>query len=55
LEDIKVVGMIVYTGMDAAARQTSVIFGGSEAVFELIEAHNMDVHGILDKVTTGLK
>jgi hypothetical protein len=55
LEEIEVVSVIIYTGMDAAARQTSAFFGGSDAVFRLIEAHNLDVREIMDKITTTLK
>jgi hypothetical protein len=55
LEEIEVIGAIVYTGMDAAARQTSAFFGGSDAVFQLIDAHNLDVREIMDKITTTLK
>lgn len=47
--------MIVYTGTDPAARQTSFIFGGSELVRDALAAHPTDVREVLDNITTQIK
>ena len=55
LEQIEVVGAIVYTGTDAAARQTSTIFGGSSLVQDILSDTRSDVRKIIDRITTDIK
>ena len=55
LNEIEVVGAIVYTGTDAAARQASAIFGGSTLVQDMIHNSRTDVRKILDRMTTDIK
>jgi hypothetical protein len=55
LEEIEVVGAIVYMGTDAAARQTSALFGGSELIKDMLAANPKDVRTILDNITTAIK
>jgi hypothetical protein len=50
-----VVGAIIYTGLDAAARQTSTIFGGSALVHQLLNDNPVDVRKLLDRITTYIK
>jgi hypothetical protein len=55
LEDIEVVGAIVYTGIDAGAKQLSTVFGGSDTIQQLIENNKINVRKLLDKLATGIK
>jgi hypothetical protein len=55
LEDIDVVGAVIYKGTDAAGRQLSAVFGGSDAVRKLIEDNRVDVRTRLDQLTTSIK
>jgi hypothetical protein len=47
--------LIVYTGPDPGARQTSTIFGGSDLIQKVINDNNVDVRKLLDRATTYLK
>ena len=55
MEQIEVVGAIVYTGPDGAARQTSTIFGGSELFQKLLDDNAVDVRKVIDRITTYFK
>ncbi|KAI6023188.1 hypothetical protein BKA83DRAFT_4125836 [Pisolithus microcarpus] len=55
LEDIEIVGAVMYVGQDPAGRQTSGIFGGSDVVREFINAKAIDVRGLMDKYTAIFK
>ncbi|KAI5999670.1 hypothetical protein EDD15DRAFT_2193701 [Pisolithus albus] len=55
LEDIEIVGAVMYVGQDPAGRQTSGIFGGSDVVREFINAKALDVRGLMDKYTAIFK
>ena len=47
--------MIIYTGSDAAAQQTSAVFGRSVAVEELINNHGVNVRDVLADMTTAIR
>jgi predicted metallopeptidase len=55
LEQIEVVGAIVYMGTDSAAQQTSFLFGGSDLVRDALAANPTDVQEVLDNITTQIK
>ncbi|KAI6010320.1 hypothetical protein EDC04DRAFT_2905980 [Pisolithus marmoratus] len=55
LEDIEIVGAVMYVGQDPAGRQTSGIFGGSEAIRNFINENSIDVRALLDKYTAIFK
>ncbi|KAI6037648.1 hypothetical protein EDC04DRAFT_2604564 [Pisolithus marmoratus] len=55
LEDIEIVGAVMYIGQDPAGRQTSGIFGGSEAIRNFINDNSIDVRALLDKYTAIFK
>jgi hypothetical protein len=55
LNEIEVVGAIIYTGTDAAARQTSTIFGGLALVQDMLSDTRTDVCKILDRITVDIK
>ncbi|KAI6013849.1 hypothetical protein EDC04DRAFT_2904430 [Pisolithus marmoratus] len=55
LEDIEIVGAVMYVGQDPAGRQTSGIFGGSEAIRNFINDNSIDVRALLDKYTAIFK
>jgi hypothetical protein len=55
LEQIEVVGAIIYTGPDPAARQTSTIFGGSTLLQEMLTNTRSDVRKLIDRLTTDIK
>ncbi|KAI6003566.1 hypothetical protein EDC04DRAFT_2611682 [Pisolithus marmoratus] len=55
LEDIEIVGAVMYVGQDPAGRQTSGIFGGSEAIRNFINDNGIDVWALLDKYTAIFK
>ena len=52
---MEVIGAILYTGQDAAAKQMSALFGSSDMVRQLIVNNDVDVRRIIDKLTTALK
>jgi hypothetical protein len=52
---LEVVGAILYTGTDPAGRQLSTVFGGSDAIRDLINENEADVRTFLDKLTTSVK
>ncbi|KZS99378.1 uncharacterized protein LAESUDRAFT_765611, partial [Laetiporus sulphureus 93-53] len=55
LEDMEVFGAIVYKGTDAAAKQLSVIFGGSDTIKTLIELNQVDVRQMLDNFSACIR
>jgi hypothetical protein len=55
IEEIEVVGAIIYLGNDPAARQKSMLFGGSNSIKNLLANANIDIRRIIDVLTTGLK
>lgn len=55
INEIEVVGAIIYTGTDAAARQTSTLFGGSALIQDMLVDSRTDVRKILDRLTTDIK
>lgn len=55
LDEIEVVGAIVYTGLDAAARQTSSVFAGSTLARDMVSDTRTHVRQILDRITTDIK
>ena len=55
LEQIEVVGAIVYTGPDPAARQTSTLFGGSTLLQDMLLDTRSDVRKVIDRLTTDIK
>jgi hypothetical protein len=50
-----VVGALLYTGTDPAAKQLSAIFTGSDTVRKLIDTNETDVRTLLDQMTTAVK
>ncbi|KAI5983323.1 hypothetical protein F5J12DRAFT_787887 [Pisolithus orientalis] len=55
LEDIEIVGVVMYVGQDPAGYQTSGIFGGSETIRNFINENGIDVQSLMDKYTTIFK
>ncbi|KAI6009907.1 hypothetical protein BKA83DRAFT_4133139 [Pisolithus microcarpus] len=55
LEDIKIIGMVMYVGQDPAGHQMSGIFGGSEVIRNFINENGIDVWALLDKYTAIFK
>ncbi|KAI5989804.1 hypothetical protein F5J12DRAFT_786608 [Pisolithus orientalis] len=55
LEDIEIVGVVMYVGQDPAGCQTSGIFGGSETIRNFINENGIDVWSLMDKYTTIFK
>ncbi|KAI5988463.1 hypothetical protein F5J12DRAFT_786859 [Pisolithus orientalis] len=51
LEDIEIVGVVMYVGQDPAGHQTSSIFGGSETIRNFIKENGIDVQSLMDKYT----
>ncbi|KAI6006242.1 hypothetical protein F5J12DRAFT_892977 [Pisolithus orientalis] len=55
LEDIEIVGLVMYVGQDPAGHQTSGIFGGSEMIRNFINENGIDVWSLMDKYTAIFK
>ena len=55
LEEIEVIGSIVYVGPDPAVQQTSTMFGGSPNLRSFITSSQVDLAGFLDHLTTAIK
>jgi hypothetical protein len=55
ISDIEMIGLLLYTGLDPAARQYSAVFSGSTFAKELIESKSVDVRQVVDVVTTEFK
>ncbi|KAJ8582894.1 hypothetical protein M405DRAFT_867481 [Rhizopogon salebrosus TDB-379] len=55
LEDIEVVGAVMYVGNDPAGAQTSGIFGGSENVRGYIDDNHVNIRQMLSDYTTVLR
>jgi hypothetical protein len=55
LEDIEVVGAVMYVGNDPAGAQTSGVFGGSENVRGYIDDNHVNIRQMLSDYTTVLR
>jgi hypothetical protein len=55
LEDIEVVGAVMYVGDDPAGAQTSGIFGGSDNVKGYIDDNHVNIRHTLSNYTTVLR
>jgi hypothetical protein len=55
LEDIEVVGAVMYIGNDPAGAQTSGVFGGSENVRGYINDNHVNIRQMLSNYTTVLR
>ncbi|KAF8834075.1 hypothetical protein BDN67DRAFT_985587 [Paxillus ammoniavirescens] len=55
LEDIEIVGVVMYVGHDPAGRQTSGVFGGSNVVRQFINNNSIDVCKHMDQYTAIFK
>ncbi|KAI6009633.1 hypothetical protein F5J12DRAFT_782131 [Pisolithus orientalis] len=55
LEDIEIVGAVMYVGQDPAGHQTSGVFGGSEMIRNFINENGIDVWSLMDKYTAIFK
>ena len=55
LDDITVLGVILYRGLDPAAKQLSGFFTGSDIFHQLIEDNAVDMHQLLDKLMVAAK
>ncbi|KAI6016319.1 hypothetical protein BKA83DRAFT_4497947 [Pisolithus microcarpus] len=55
LEDIEIIGTVMYVGQDPAGCQMSGIFGGSEVIRNFINENSIDVWALLDKYTAIFK
>jgi len=55
LEDMEIIGAILYTGVDPAGRQLSAVFGGSKNIVNLINENETNIRLILDRLTTAVK
>ncbi|KAI5987138.1 hypothetical protein F5J12DRAFT_787126 [Pisolithus orientalis] len=51
LEDIEIVGVVMYVGQDPAGHQTSGIFGGSKMIRKFMNENGIDVWSLMDKYT----
>ncbi|KAI6111409.1 hypothetical protein F5141DRAFT_1214913 [Pisolithus sp. B1] len=49
LEDIEIVGVVMYIGQDPTGCQMSGIFGGSEVIRDFINEKAIDIQGLMDK------
>ncbi|KAI6137519.1 hypothetical protein EDD17DRAFT_1517242 [Pisolithus thermaeus] len=49
LEDIEIVGVVMYIGQDPAGHQMSGIFGGSVVIRDFINEKAIDIWGLMDK------
>lgn len=47
--------MMIYVGSDAAGKQLSAIFTGSEKVRKMIDANTVNVREVIDRMTTAIK
>jgi hypothetical protein len=50
--DIEVVGIVIHTGTDPAARQLSGMFSGSDVARLLIDRHKTRVERLTDSIVT---
>ncbi|KIM51871.1 hypothetical protein SCLCIDRAFT_33094 [Scleroderma citrinum Foug A] len=55
LEEIEIVGVLMYVREDPAGRQLSGIFGRSDMIRKFINDHGIDVHSLMDKYTSIFK
>lgn len=53
--DIQLLGAVIYTGNNPAARQISAVFAGSDLCREVIDAHETSIRDVIDTITTELK
>jgi hypothetical protein len=50
--DVEVIGVVIHTGMDPAARQLSGIFSGSDNARVLIDRHKTRIEKLTDSIVT---
>lgn len=55
MDDVLVIGAILYTGTNPGGRQASTLFGGNDVVNKMIGDHKTDVRKFLDMLTTTAK
>jgi hypothetical protein len=55
MEDIEVIGAVMYVGDDPAGAQTSGVFGGSENVKGYIDDNHVNIRKMLSDYTTVLR
>ena len=55
LEEIQIIGVLMYVGKDPAGHQLSGIFGRSDIVRKFINNHGIDVCDLMDKYTSIFK
>ncbi|KAI6096863.1 hypothetical protein F5141DRAFT_1220442 [Pisolithus sp. B1] len=55
LEEMEIVGVVMYVGQDPAGCQTSSIFGGSDMVRNFINQCTVNAHALMDKYTSIFK
>lgn len=53
--NIVAMGVLVYTGTDAACATGSTMFGGTDLLKRLIEMLGLNLEGFMDKLTTYIK
>lgn len=53
--DIEVAGVLIYTGTEAAAKQISALFCGSDLFKDLIDSNEISLRDVIDTMTTELK
>lgn len=55
LDEITVIGALLYRGADPAGKQLSGLFTGSPVFRKLIDANDVDVRKLLDRLMVALK
>ncbi|KIJ58433.1 hypothetical protein HYDPIDRAFT_171271 [Hydnomerulius pinastri MD-312] len=55
MNDLDIVGAVIYTGSDLAAHAGSSLFGRNDCVKTLVDNFHVDMHGIIDFLETSLK
>ena len=55
MDEISIIGALLYRGLDPAGKQLSGLFTGSPVFWQLINENNVDVHRLLDRLMVALK
>lgn len=55
MEDIEIIGVVVYIGVEDEARKKAALFGGSDRAHFLLNNLNISARAALDMLTTCLK
>ncbi|KAF9236941.1 hypothetical protein BU15DRAFT_63556 [Melanogaster broomeanus] len=55
MNDLDIIGAVIYNGPDHSARAGSSLFGGNDRVKTLIDNFQVDIRGLLDILETALK